>query len=280
MRALIYRRGGLGDTLLLFPTFELLKRKGYEVVAVGNTDYLKIAHEVGWVDAVLSETIDIDADLRISIGVGGNVPPFPKNREWIVKHYLRSVGLEGDFSRVLPLSPCENSPFARKVVFHPSSGSWKKNPDIGLFLELEDFVRSRGFEVAYLCGEADGWVKEHIRDAVESLDPLWIGKALTSAILYVGLDSGISHLAAYVGVPTVVIYGPTDPLVWKPIGREVYQVSLGLDCAPCFPEVCGERVCLERSSLLKRLLPLIDELLIKINEDNSLQTRRSKTSYL
>src|SRR5437899_3190184 len=62
---------------------------------------------------------------------------------------------------------------------------------------------------------------------------------------YIGNDSGITHLAAYLGCPTVAIFGPTDPRVWGPIGRRsrviwkakledisVEEVLLALPCKP------------------------------------------------
>ena len=36
---------------------------------------------------------------------------------------------------------------------------------------------------------------------------------------YIGNDSGITHLAAYLGCPTIALFGPTDPRVWGSIGR-------------------------------------------------------------
>ncbi len=269
MKALIYRRGGLGDTLLVFPILEILKGKDYEITAVGNTDYFSLAKEVGWADRILSEIPEGEFDLEVIISTDGNVKPFPDRRVWVLEHYLDSLGMRGEpFSDILPLRPLPNSPFKGKVVIHPSSGSRKKNADISLFLELEEFLRGRGCEVAYLVGEADGWVKEKLGEFVESYDPLWIAKALKGALLYIGLDSGISHLSSYLGLPTIVIYGPTDPTVWRPVGRRVYQVSLELECSPCFPDVCEERDCLDRGLLSQRLLPLLDHLLIKVNEND------------
>ena len=39
--------------------------------------------------------------------------------------------------------------------------------------------------------------------------------------LYVGNDSGISHLAGLCGAPTLAIFGPTDPRLWRPLGPRV-----------------------------------------------------------
>ena len=36
---------------------------------------------------------------------------------------------------------------------------------------------------------------------------------------FIGNDSGITHLAAYLGCPTIAVFGPTDPRVWGPVGR-------------------------------------------------------------
>ncbi|RLJ70496.1 ADP-heptose:LPS heptosyltransferase [Hydrogenivirga caldilitoris] len=262
-RALLYRRGGLGDTLLTFPLLEILKSKGFYTTAVGNTDYFKIAREVGWADRVLSEKPNEDFDLVLEISSEGNLPTFPRERRWILEHYLEGAGFIGEsFSWVLPVETLPDSPFRGRVVFHPSSGSRKKNPNLSLFLELEKHLVKRGHEVVYLIGEADTWLKGYVTNYVESYEPLWIARALKSALLFVGLDSGLSHLSAYLGVPTIVIYGPSDPVVWKPIGRRVYQVSLGLECSPCFPNVCDRRECLDGSLLFHCLFPLLDELLI------------------
>ncbi len=269
-RALLYRRGGLGDTLLTFPILEILKREGFHVTAVGNTDYFKIASEVGWADRVVSEIPPESWDKEVIFSLDC-INPFPSRREWIVSYLLRQVGFEGKgFSKVLPIEPLKESPFEGKALLHPSSGSFKKNSDISLFFEVQGFLEGRGIEVTYLVGEADLWMKELLPDFVESFDPLWIAKAGKSALLYVGLDSGISHLFSYLGVPSVVIYGPTDPVVWKPIGERVFQIVPSLECNPCFPYTCSCRGCLEKELILKRLLPLLDHLLVKINQDNLL----------
>ncbi len=260
MKALVYRRGALGDTLLVFPLLEILSKKGYEVTAVGNTDYFRIAKEVGWAKRILDFVPEDEYDVEILISVDGNVSPFPQKRIWIVDHYLNSSGFKEDFSKKLPLSPLDRSPFEGKVVIHPSSGSPKKIPSPDLFLEVEKILKKEGLEVVYFAGEADSWVKETFDRVVESLDPLWIGKALKKAKAFIGLDSGISHLASYVGLPTVIFYGPTDPVVWRPIGERVFQICLSLECSPCFPNVCQERSCFRLEDLLEHFAKLLPSL--------------------
>ena len=258
---LLYRRGGLGDTLLTFPILEIFKRKGYHITAVGNTDYFAIAEEVGFADRVLSEIPHEEFTKRIIISYEGHIKPFPEKRVWIVEHYLKSLGLTQEFSLELPIKPLEDSPFKGKVVIHPSSGSPKKNPPLEFFLEIKEFLDAFGMESIFLLGEAEEHLKKTLKPSVFSLSPIWIAKALKTAKLYIGLDSGISHLASYVGVPSVVIYGPTDPIVWKPIGRKVFQVSLNLECSPCFPNTCPERTCLTDKKLLQRTKDILQKIM-------------------
>ena len=52
------------------------------------------------------------------------------------------------------------------------------------------------------------------------------GALCEHAALYIGNDSGMSHLAAAVGTPTVTIFGPTDPMLYRPLGPK------SLVCAP------------------------------------------------
>ncbi len=44
---------------------------------------------------------------------------------------------------------------------------------------------------------------------------------LAAARIYIGNDSGPTHLAAAVGTPVVALFGPTDPAVWAPRGPRV-----------------------------------------------------------
>jgi len=65
---------------------------------------------------------------------------------------------------------------------------------------------------------------------------------------YVGNDSGISHVAAGLGVPTVAVFGPTDPAVWGPHGptvRVVRRRAAG-DAWPSVEAVAGAVAALSR----------------------------------
>jgi hypothetical protein len=54
---------------------------------------------------------------------------------------------------------------------------------------------------------------------LENLSLREISQRLRHCAAYIGNDTGITHLAAYLGCPTIALFGPTDPRVWGPLGR-------------------------------------------------------------
>jgi len=51
---------------------------------------------------------------------------------------------------------------------------------------------------------------------------------------FIGNDSGATHLAAFLGLPVIAIFGPSDPDRWKPLGRAVKVLRAAVSCSPCF----------------------------------------------
>jgi ADP-heptose:LPS heptosyltransferase len=69
---------------------------------------------------------------------------------------------------------------------------------------------------------------------------------LAQAHVYVGHDSGMTHLAALLDVPTVALFGPTDPERWGPRGRHVTVLRGGTCVCSSWASVgrCHEQSCL------------------------------------
>jgi len=65
--------------------------------------------------------------------------------------------------------------------------------------------------------------------ALQCLDLPLLAAVLSQCSLFIGNDSGITHLAAALGVPTIALFGPTDPYVWGPRGTKVYIARGELD---------------------------------------------------
>ena len=120
----------------------------------------------------------------------------------------------------------------RLAVIHPGSGSAKKNWPIERWLELAKRLMKEGDRVLVAGGEADHKLFEiferELKGVLLARDlplPL-LGAVFQRANRYYGNDTGVSHLAAAVGVPSTVLFGPTDPSVWAPKGENV-RVVLG-----------------------------------------------------
>jgi len=75
--------------------------------------------------------------------------------------------------------------------------------------------------------------------------PLLLPHLLSRLSCLVSADTGVAHLAAALGVPTVTLFGPTDPHLTAPRARTSRVVSRSAPCSPCFLASCPiEHVCL------------------------------------
>ena len=120
------------------------------------------------------------------------------------------------------------------VAFHPGSGSERKNWPINKFEALAEKLREKGFRIVWIMGPADAVFSPPSTDILVRNAPLpLLVHVFARCSLYVGNDSGISHLAAACSAPSVVLFGPSDPAVWKPLGKNVSIVFNNQ--APCFP---------------------------------------------
>ncbi|MBU1693361.1 MAG: glycosyltransferase family 9 protein [Verrucomicrobia bacterium] len=114
------------------------------------------------------------------------------------------------------------------LALHPGSGSPKKNWPIDRFVELARGAGRRfGFSSFYLLGEADREIAAPLERAAPDAVVLretsltQVAAVLSACRMYVGNDSGITHLAAAVGLPVVALFGPSDEACWGPRGPPV-----------------------------------------------------------
>jgi heptosyltransferase-2 len=72
--------------------------------------------------------------------------------------------------------------------------------------------------------------------------------ALKLATAVVSNDSGLSHVAAAIGTPTIGIFGPTSPQLWAPLNplAAVIETQTEVTCRPCHKPVCrfGHHRCM------------------------------------
>lgn len=120
----------------------------------------------------------------------------------------------------------------RGVVVHPGAGSPGKCWPLDRFRELAIRLKEAGTDVRWVLGEVElERMPSAERRALDVLGDVIVPhtyegllEELTSAAVFVGNDSGPGHLAAIAGVPTVSLFGPTSPEVWRPLGPRVETI--------------------------------------------------------
>lgn len=185
-------------------------------------------------------------------------------------------------------APCEPAPFAPRAeafaqadrllaeagVAKPfialclGAMSWNKRLGTAAWTELATSLLGRGEAVALLGGAGDDEAQAaEIRKRLPEL-PDFTGRAALStgaallgrAKAAVANDSALAHLAAAVGTPVAVAYGPTDPAVTRPWGDAVAIVRReDLACIGCMGPGCPVpgRPCLEALGAERILAALV-----------------------
>ncbi len=125
------------------------------------------------------------------------------------------------------------TPYAsRLVAVHPGSGGRGKVWPADRWAAVIRWLRGElKRDVLLVLGEAD----DEARRALEPLDlpvasnlPLpRLAAVLECCALFAGHDSGVTHLAAAVGVPTLALFGPTSPAIWAPRGPNARVLEAG-----------------------------------------------------
>lgn len=258
---------GLGDSLLTYPALEILSKKGCAITVWGNTEYYTLAKDAGFCERITFYEPKEKFDLAVIFSSSEEiftpkadsslyVEPIPKEKIWIVDYYLKRLNLHNEsFSKTLKIN-AQVDKSSNLCVVHPGSGSKKKNPKIEFFFKLQSLLEDLGFDVVFLLGHAEEQLKKLFKNTVYLENLRDISKLLFQSFLYIGLDSGISHLSSYIGVPSIVIFGPTDSHMWHPIGERVYLIR-NEKCPPCFPEVCSGRECLNTDFLIEKISDLL-----------------------
>lgn len=113
-----------------------------------------------------------------------------------------------------------------EVLVHPGSGAQAKNWPADRFAAVVDAL---DVPVRLVVGEADAEPAARLEAALgrrlawlehPSLSEL--AARLAGCRAYLGNDSGVSHLAGLCGARSVVLFGPTDPRIWRPLGPRVH----------------------------------------------------------
>ncbi len=120
---------------------------------------------------------------------------------------------------------------AGTLAIHPGSGSERKNWPIERFAEVAAawLLPNEKRNLVLVGGEAEGDRLDRLRallpneriELAQNLPLTELAARLRNCGLFLGHDSGISHLAAAVGTSSVLLFGPTDPAIWAPTNPKV-----------------------------------------------------------
>jgi ADP-heptose:LPS heptosyltransferase len=242
MRRLIIRPGAIGDLIVSLPALECLKAEYLEVwVTDRNTPLIRFADTVRSIGSTGLDLLGLP-DIAPSAALVEKLRSFDSITSWYgearpefraaverlripfeffpalphdakghaVDFYLEQLGNPASSRDPEIDCPGGRSNFA---VIHPFASSPGKRWPLQKFREVAAGLK---MPVQWCAGD-----NEDLAEAVR-IDNLYdLGCWLARARVYIGNDSGISHLAAAVGTPTIVLFGPTNPLVWAPRGSRV-----------------------------------------------------------
>ncbi len=119
------------------------------------------------------------------------------------------------------------------ILIHPGSGGRSKCWPLSCFLDVARRLRTTNVSVCFVVGpvELERWSVAEL-DAIHAEFPLISAPepnellgVLTAARAFLSNDCGPAHLAALVGTPTVTIFGPSSPTIWRPLGANARVVA-------------------------------------------------------
>ncbi|MCG3150384.1 MAG: hypothetical protein PCFJNLEI_03868 [Verrucomicrobiae bacterium] len=191
--------------------------------------------------AVISYLFDPDEIFANNVkrcGVKQYIPGAPKPTDLpAARHYCRALeALAIYVDAPVPRVNVVAGPRTRTVVIHPGSGSEKKNWPVEKFGSLGRWVVDElNLPVAVVQGEAD---EKSVARLLAELSPRLVrvlaglklpelAVELAQCGVFVGNDSGITHLAAAVGTPVVAMFGPASPAIWQPPQPNARVIAFG-----------------------------------------------------
>ncbi len=272
MNAFLYHNGALGDFITTIPSILLWKKitSPESITFFGNRKIGEFAVKSGIVDTVWDSTkscyvslfssnpdrslanfsnflLFTSPDSELLKNISQTKPeylfyqkPFPEKPVHIVDYHISLFSRYKDFD--IPLIPqiripdtgtyfsCNN----KYICIAPGSGSSIKNWPLSRFIETADYLKCTGYSIVWICGPAEDNLTIPDNDTIlRNADLLQIAAVLSKCELYIGNDSGITHLAAATGCNILALFGPSDPTIWSPRGLNVKILQKPSICPPC-----------------------------------------------
>jgi heptosyltransferase-3 len=154
------------------------------------------------------------------------------NCDILVKAHTSDIVCGGKLLEGVGLKPLE-----KIVAIHPGSGGDEKCWYIDNFCMVAEALSEKDIQIVFLLGPKE---QERLDDKIiqklqglgmclSGLDLTEIVQIITCSDLFLGNDSGITHLAGVMGTRTLAVFGPTNPNMYKPLGPRVRVYSANSD---------------------------------------------------
>jgi hypothetical protein len=258
MASLIYHAGALGDFITTLPAMSRWRdlRPGERFVLLGKPAHAAIAQppfDEAWdaeaaafsplfsegavPDHALARALaDVTSALLFAarsshmpgciarMGVKEIVrqDPFPPPGIHVVDYHLSLFPGKTSAEESIPRIHLPELEQRDVVAIHAGSGSAGKNWPFEKYGELAGCLVEKGLRIAWIVGPAEIDIMLPRGADVWRLLPFReLAGRLAGCRLYIGNDSGVTHLAAASGAPTVALFGGSDPRMWAPRGARV-----------------------------------------------------------
>ena len=188
---------------------------------------------------------------RLGVPVVLSIPSRPAagSRVHLTKHLLSALDLESPPDPVMihPRSEAIEkakeilsafgpsfSPSSPWLALHPGSGGVKKNWPLDNWIQVaKEFSKKFGIKSLFILGPAEQGYERIIESKMKpeqaflapGLPLPTLAALLKLSFGYIGHDSGVSHLSGVLGVKTLAIFGPTNPVCWAPNGPKVRIIA-------------------------------------------------------
>jgi hypothetical protein len=142
-----------------------------------------------------------------------------------------------DFAELSALPHAARLPDAPYVCLHPGARNPAKRWPAERFARLGDALHAHGYEIVLTGSEAERAITQEVASAmrspcIDTASPISVGglaALLAGARLLVTNDTGVSHVAAGLRLPSVVVFFATDPLQWAPLDATLHHTVYDRD---------------------------------------------------
>lgn len=141
------------------------------------------------------------------------------------------------------------------AIIHPGTslfGKFKRWQPQNYAVLADRLIHELNYSVIFTWGSSEYEIAEEIVSlmhhraviACKTASAKQLIALLHYASIFIGSDTGPTHIASCIGIPTVAIFGPKDPAIYAPYGKNSVIVRKEMSCSPCEKRTCDHVTCI------------------------------------